>query len=99
MQALEKKSRAEKLLAELDEEQTLQPPPLDKEGITEEERYMLRKVGLRMKPFLLLGECLQCKSLSKEQHHRLLTISRFELILSCNFLFIFQAGEEYLMEQ
>ncbi|KAL1538610.1 CRM-domain containing factor CFM2, chloroplastic [Salvia divinorum] len=53
--ALEKKSRAEKLLAELDEEQTLQPPPLDKEGITEEERYMLRKVGLRMKPFLLLG--------------------------------------------
>ncbi|XP_047960641.1 CRM-domain containing factor CFM2, chloroplastic [Salvia hispanica] len=53
--ALEKKSRAEKLLAELEEEQTLQPPPLDKEGITEEERYMLRKVGLRMKPFLLLG--------------------------------------------
>ncbi|KAL6505839.1 CRM-domain containing factor cfm2, chloroplastic [Orobanche hederae] len=53
--ALDKKARAEKLLAELDEEQTLQPPPLDKEGITEEERYMLRRVGLRMKPFLLLG--------------------------------------------
>lgn len=53
--ALEKKARAEKLLAELEEEQTLQSPPVDKEGITEEERYMLRRVGLRMKPFLLLG--------------------------------------------
>lgn len=53
--ALEKKARAEKLLAELDEEQTLEPPAVDKEGITEEERHMLRKVGLRMKPFLLLG--------------------------------------------
>ncbi|KAH0465591.1 hypothetical protein IEQ34_005694 [Dendrobium chrysotoxum] len=28
----------------------------DKEGISEEERHMLRRVGLRMKPFLLLGE-------------------------------------------
>ncbi|XP_028554758.1 CRM-domain containing factor CFM2, chloroplastic isoform X2 [Dendrobium catenatum] len=27
----------------------------DKEGISEEERHMLRRVGLRMKPFLLLG--------------------------------------------
>ncbi|KAH6830243.1 CRM family member 2 [Perilla frutescens var. hirtella] len=53
--ALAKKARAEKLLADLEEEQTLQPPPVDKEGITEEERHMLRKVGLRMKPFLLLG--------------------------------------------
>lgn len=53
--ALEKKARAEKLLAELEEEQTLQSPPVDKEGITEEERYMLRRVGLRMKAFLLLG--------------------------------------------
>jgi len=26
------------------------------EVISEEERYMLRKVGLKMKPFLLIGE-------------------------------------------
>ncbi|KAL0450626.1 UNVERIFIED_CONTAM: CRM-domain containing factor CFM2, chloroplastic [Sesamum latifolium] len=53
--ALAKKARAEKLLAELEKEEMPQPPEIDKEGITEEERYMLRKVGLRMKPFLLLG--------------------------------------------
>ncbi|XP_052196230.1 CRM-domain containing factor CFM2, chloroplastic isoform X2 [Diospyros lotus] len=54
--ALEKKARAEKLLAELEKEETLQEAEIDKEGITEEERYMLRKVGLRMNPFLLLGK-------------------------------------------
>lgn len=53
--ALAKKARAETLLTELEKEEILQPSELDKEGITEEERYMLRKVGLRMKPFLLLG--------------------------------------------
>ncbi|KAL2240482.1 UNVERIFIED_CONTAM: CRM-domain containing factor CFM2, chloroplastic [Sesamum indicum] len=55
LKALAKKARAEKLLAELEKEEMPQPPEIDKEGITEEERYMLRKVGLRMKPFLLLG--------------------------------------------
>ncbi|XP_058186255.1 CRM-domain containing factor CFM2, chloroplastic isoform X2 [Rhododendron vialii] len=53
--ALEKKARAEKLLAELEKGEIPQEPEIDKEGITEEERFMLRKVGLRMKPFLLLG--------------------------------------------
>lgn len=53
--ALEKKERAEELLTALENEENLQGPEIDKEGITEEERYMLRKVGLRMKPFLLLG--------------------------------------------
>lgn len=53
--ALAKKARAETLLTELEKEEILQPCEIDKEGITEEERYMLRKVGLRMKPFLLLG--------------------------------------------
>ncbi|CAA3013020.1 CRM-domain containing factor CFM2, chloroplastic [Olea europaea subsp. europaea] len=53
--ALAKKARAEKLLEELDKEEIPQQLEIDKEGITEEERYMLRKVGLRMKPFLLLG--------------------------------------------
>ncbi|GER29456.1 CRS1 / YhbY (CRM) domain-containing protein [Striga asiatica] len=53
--ALEKKAKAEKILAELEKSQITQPLETDKEGITEEERYMLRKVGLRMKAFLLLG--------------------------------------------
>lgn len=53
--ALMKKARAETLLTELENEEIQQPSEIDKEGITEEERYMLRKVGLRMKPFLLLG--------------------------------------------
>ena len=56
IQALAKKSRAETLLTELEKEEILQPSEIDKEGISEEERYMLRKVGLKMKPFLLLGE-------------------------------------------
>lgn len=53
--ALEKKEKAEKLLAMW--EKSVEPSALepDKEAISEEERYMLRKVGLRMKPFLLLG--------------------------------------------
>ncbi|CAM8980587.1 unnamed protein product [Rhodiola kirilowii] len=53
--ALEKKEKAEKLLEELDEVEVIQQPEPDKEGITKEERYMLRKVGLRMKAFLLMG--------------------------------------------
>lgn len=53
--ALEKKARAEELLAELEQRETAQQTGIDKEGVTEEERYMLRKVGLKMKPFLLLG--------------------------------------------
>uniref|UniRef100_A0A0A0LC83 CRM domain-containing protein n=1 Tax=Cucumis sativus TaxID=3659 RepID=A0A0A0LC83_CUCSA len=53
--ALEKKAKAEEFLAKLEEEEKLQQPEIDKEGITVEERYMLKKVGLRMKPFLLLG--------------------------------------------
>lgn len=48
--------KAEKLLAELEKVETPQAPEIDKEGITEEERFMLRKVGLRMKAFLLMGE-------------------------------------------
>ena len=53
---MEKKEKAEKLLAAL--EKSVAPPIVesDREAITEEERYMLRKIGLRMKPFLLLGK-------------------------------------------
>ncbi|XP_058112100.1 CRM-domain containing factor CFM2, chloroplastic isoform X2 [Magnolia sinica] len=53
--ALEKKEKAKKLLAELEKVAEPQKPEVDREGISEEERYMLRKVGLRMKAFLLLG--------------------------------------------
>ncbi|KAL9366961.1 hypothetical protein Peur_038160 [Populus x canadensis] len=53
--ALEKKVKAEKLLSELEKSEMSQQPEIDKEGITEEERYMLRKIGLKMKPFLLMG--------------------------------------------
>lgn len=53
--ALEKKAEAEKLLLELEEDEVPQQSDMDKEGITKEERFMLRKIGLRMKPFLLLG--------------------------------------------
>ncbi|XP_057761259.1 CRM-domain containing factor CFM2, chloroplastic [Arachis stenosperma] len=53
--ALERKAKAEKLLAELENAECPQEKEIDKEGITEEERYMLRKIGLKMKPFLLLG--------------------------------------------
>ncbi|XP_057983498.1 CRM-domain containing factor CFM2, chloroplastic [Malania oleifera] len=53
--ALEKRAKAEKLLSELGKGEVPQQPEIDKEGITEEERYMLRRVGLKIKPFLLLG--------------------------------------------
>ncbi|VFQ91924.1 unnamed protein product [Cuscuta campestris] len=53
--ALEKKAKTEKLIEELDMEEISVPSDADKEGITKEERCMLRRVGLRMKPFLLLG--------------------------------------------
>lgn len=53
--ALEKKAMAEKLLEELENAEIPQEPETDKEGITKEERYMLRKIGLKMKPFLLMG--------------------------------------------
>lgn len=52
---LEKKAEAEKLLEELDKVAEPLTPEVDKEGITEEERYMLRKVGLRMNAYLLMG--------------------------------------------
>lgn len=56
MKAMEKKAKAEELLVELEKNEIRQEPDTDKEGITEEERHMLRKVGLRMKAFLLTGK-------------------------------------------
>ncbi|CAN6477776.1 unnamed protein product [Victoria cruziana] len=53
--ALEKKEAAEWELVELEKKLDNAEPILDRESITEEERYMLRKLGLRMKAFCLLG--------------------------------------------
>ncbi|KAK1297410.1 hypothetical protein QJS10_CPB15g01781 [Acorus calamus] len=53
--ALEKKDRAEKLLEELESKDLTKRLEVDKEAITEEERYMLRRVGLSMNAFLLMG--------------------------------------------
>lgn len=53
--ALEKKEKAEKILADLENAAEPLESEVDKEGITEEERYMLKKVGLRMKAYLPLG--------------------------------------------
>ncbi|TKY50365.1 Chloroplastic group IIA intron splicing facilitator CRS1 [Spatholobus suberectus] len=53
--ALEKKAKAEKLLAELENAENPQEEEINKEGITKEEKYMLRRIGLKMSPFLLLG--------------------------------------------
>lgn len=56
VQTLAKKKRAEIELHKV--EKRLQPagPPLDRENITEEERHMFSKLGLKMHAFLLLGE-------------------------------------------
>ncbi|KAK7316395.1 hypothetical protein VNO77_35408 [Canavalia gladiata] len=53
--ALEKKEKAEKHLAELVDSESRRKQEIDKEGITKEEKSMLRRIGLNMKPFLLLG--------------------------------------------
>ncbi|KAF0890447.1 hypothetical protein E2562_002820 [Oryza meyeriana var. granulata] len=53
-QAIAEKEKTEKLIEEL--EKSSRPSRAEtREAISEEERYMLRKVGLKMKPFLLLG--------------------------------------------
>nr|KYP39810.1 hypothetical protein KK1_038875 [Cajanus cajan] len=54
IQALEEKAKAEKLLAELENAESPQEE-INKENITKEEKYMLRRIGLKMDPFLLLG--------------------------------------------
>lgn len=60
IQALEEKAKAEKLLAELENAESPQEEEINKEGITEEEKYMLRRIGLKMDPFLLLGDFWGC---------------------------------------
>ncbi|KAJ0502360.1 putative RNA-binding, CRM domain, YhbY-like superfamily [Helianthus annuus] len=53
--AQSKRSRADKELAKIRETWLPADPPDDQETITDEERVMFRRVGLRMKPYVPLG--------------------------------------------
>ncbi|OMO96033.1 hypothetical protein CCACVL1_05105 [Corchorus capsularis] len=50
-----KKHRAERLLSKIEASMLPAAPDYDQETITDEERVMFRRVGLRMKPYLPLG--------------------------------------------
>ncbi|CAL0332547.1 unnamed protein product [Lupinus luteus] len=50
-----KKHRAEKLMSKIEASMVPAGPDYDQETITDEERAMFRRVGLRMKPYLPLG--------------------------------------------
>lgn len=54
-QAERRLMKAEKVLAKVEESLKPAEHTSDPESITEEERFMFRKLGLRMKAFLLLG--------------------------------------------
>ncbi|XP_039173820.1 CRM-domain containing factor CFM3B, chloroplastic-like [Eucalyptus grandis] len=53
-----KVKRAEKALAKVQENLRPADLPVDLETISDEERSLLRKIGLSMKPFLLIGEVI-----------------------------------------
>ncbi|KAH7437028.1 hypothetical protein KP509_05G053300 [Ceratopteris richardii] len=53
--ALYKREKAEKEVHKVEEELNPVAPSDDKENLSEEERFMLRKLGLKMKAFLLVG--------------------------------------------
>ncbi|CAI0400946.1 unnamed protein product [Linum tenue] len=50
-----KKLRAEKLLSKIEASMVPADPDYDRETITDEERIVFRKIGLRMKPYLPMG--------------------------------------------
>ncbi|XP_024533219.1 CRM-domain containing factor CFM3, chloroplastic/mitochondrial [Selaginella moellendorffii] len=53
--AISKKRRADLQIVKLERSLLLSEHPRDRETITEEERYMFKKLGLRMDAFLLIG--------------------------------------------
>ena len=55
-QAQSKKLRAENLLAKIESSMIPSAPSDDLETITDEERFTFRRIGLRMKAYLPLGE-------------------------------------------
>lgn len=67
-QAERKLMKAENALSKVEEFLKPANRPADPESITDEERFMFRKLGLRMKAFLLLGKilstCQICHALS-----------------------------------
>ena len=54
-QAEAKKLRAERLLAKIEASMVPAGPDYDQETITDEERVVFRRIGLRMKQYLPLG--------------------------------------------
>lgn len=49
--------RAERALSKVEEFLKPAERQAEPDSITDEERFMFRKIGLRMKAFLLLGKC------------------------------------------
>lgn len=89
-QAERKLMRAEKALSKVEEFLKPAHTQADPESITDEERFMFRKLGLRMKAFLLLGTTML----------QLLYLScLFSFITNClrDVNFILQVDEEFLM--
>lgn len=64
-QALQKKERAQVELAKINAKTNPADAPLDKEHLSDGERYMYKKLGLKMKAFLLLGEIFSYISLAR----------------------------------
>ena len=58
LQAERKVMKAEHALSKVEEFLKPANRPADPESITDEERFMFRKLGLRMKAFLLLGRIM-----------------------------------------
>lgn len=56
LQANGKVKKAEKALRKVQEKLEPAELPTDLETLTDEERFLFRKIGLSMKPFLLLGK-------------------------------------------
>lgn len=55
VQAKTKVIKAEKALAKVQEFLSPAELPTDLETVTDEERFLLRRIGLKMKAFLMLG--------------------------------------------
>lgn len=56
VQTMAKKQKAAFELQKVEKRLRPAGPPVDRENITDEERYMFSKLGLKMHAFLLLGE-------------------------------------------
>lgn len=89
LQAKGKVKKAENMLRKLQENWEPSELPIDLEILSAEERFLFRKMGLSMKPFLRLGKWWYL--------FYLIVPLRIELI-SHNFYISVQGGEMFLME-